>query len=127
MIEVDDLTILAGWAEAVAEAVVQAPARARAVLADARPGASWRRDLGLAEPSPRLGDAIESIERALGEAISPGGAPSLDALLVAVRDGQPGESALDGLARNVLRTTLEALSTRQAEEADSPHGGSPSL
>ena len=126
VIEVDDLTILTGWAEAVAEALAHTPARAQAVLADARPGAPWRRDLGIAEPSPRLGDAIDSIERALSAAMPHGGAPSLDALLFAVRDGQPGESALDGLARSVLRSTLEQLCTRQAEQADSPHRASPS-
>ena len=127
VIEVDDLTILTGWAEAVAEALAYTPARAQAVLADARPGAPWRPDLGIAEPSPRLSDAIDSIERALSAAMPAGGAPSLDALLLAVRDGQPGESALDGLARSVLRSTLEQLCTRQAEEADSPHRASPSF
>ena len=98
------------------------PARAQAVLADARPGASWRPDLGVAEPSPGLSDAIDSIERALSAATPPGGAPSLDALLLAVRDGRPGESALDALARSVLRSTLEQLCTRQAEHADSTRG-----
>ena len=127
MIDVDDLTILTGWAEAVTEALAHAPARAETVLADARPGAPWRSDLGLAEPSPRLSDAIDSIERALSAAVPPGAAPSLDALLFAVRDGQPGESALDRLARGVLRSTLEQLCTRQAEEADSPHRASPSF
>ena len=42
VIEVDDLTVLTGWAEAVTEALAYTPARAQAVLADARPGASWR-------------------------------------------------------------------------------------
>ncbi len=127
VIDVDDLTILSGWAEAVAEALAYTPARARAVLADARPGAPWRRDLGIAEPPPRLGDAIDSIERAVDAAMPPGAAPSLDALLLAVRDRQPGESALDALARRVLRSTLEQLCTRQAEEAAAPHRSAPSL
>ena len=73
VIEVDDLTILTGWAEALAEALAYTPARAQAVLADARPGAPWRRDLGIAEPSPRLSDAIDSIERALSAATPAGG------------------------------------------------------
>ena len=90
MIEVDDLTILTGWAEAVTEALAYTPARAQAVLADARPGASWRPDLGIAEPSPRLSDAIDSLERALSAAMPPGGAPSLDALLLAVRRRSAG-------------------------------------
>src|SRR5262249_3645980 len=78
--EIDDLTILTGWAEAVAEALAHAPARAEAVLADARPGARWRADLGIAEPSARLSDAIDWIERALSEATPDDGPPSLDAL-----------------------------------------------
>jgi hypothetical protein len=126
VIEVDELTILTGWAEAVAEALAYTPARAQAVLADARPGAPWRLDLGIAEPSPRLSDAIDSIERALSAATPSAGAPSLDALLLAVRDAQPAESALDKLARGVLRSTLEQLCTKQAEDADSPDRASPS-
>jgi hypothetical protein len=117
VIDVDDLTILTGWAEAVTEALAYTPARAQAVLDDARPGAAWRADLGIAEPPPRLSDAIDSIERALSAVTPPGGAPSLDALLLAVRDDQPGESALERLARGVLRSTLEQLCTRQAEDA----------
>jgi hypothetical protein len=116
VIEVDDLTILTGWAEALAEALAYAPARTEAVLADARSDAPWRADLGIAEPSPRFNDAIAAIERALSAAMPPGSAPSLDALLFAVRDDQPGEYALDRLARGVLRSTLEQLCTRQAEE-----------
>jgi hypothetical protein len=127
VIDVDELTILTGWAEAAAEALAYAPARAQAVLAEARPGAPWRADLGIAEPSLRLRDAIDSIERALSAAMPGGGAPSLDALLLAVRDGQPGESALDSLARRVLRSTLEQLCTRQAEQPDSPHIASPAF
>jgi hypothetical protein len=126
VIEADDLTILTGWAEALAEALAYTPARAEAVLAAARRGAPWRADLGIAEPSTRLSDAIDSIERALSAATPPGAAPSLDALLLAVRDGQPGESALDGLARRVLRSTLEQLCTRQAEDAGSPNRPGPS-
>jgi hypothetical protein len=122
VIDVDDLTILTGWAEALAEALADSPVRAKAVLAAAGPGAPWRPDLGIAEPSPRLSDAIDSIERELVAATPPGGALSLDALLLAVRDDddRPGESPLDRLARRVLRSTLEQFCTRQAEEAGSP-------
>jgi hypothetical protein len=127
MIGLDDLTILTGWAEAVAEALAHAPASAETVFANARPGASWRSDLGLEEPSPRLSDAIDSMERAFSAAVPPGAAPTLDALLFMVRDGLPGESALDSLARGVLRSTLEQLCTRQAEEADPRHRGSPPI
>jgi hypothetical protein len=124
-IEVDDLTILTGWAEALAEALAHAPARVEAVLADARPGASWRAELGIAEPSARLSDAIDSIEHALSEATSADGLPSLDALLLAVRDGHPGGSPLDRLTCTVLRSALEQLCTRQAEDAQPPYQASP--
>jgi hypothetical protein len=120
-IEVDDLTILTGWAEALAEALAYAPARAEAVLADARPGAPWRAELGIAEPSERLSDAIDSIEQALSEVTPVDGPPSLDALLFAVRDGHPGGSPLDILTCSVLRSTLEQLCTRQAEDAEPPY------
>jgi hypothetical protein len=128
VIDVDDLTILTGWAEAVAEALAHTPARAHEVLADARPGVPWRPDLGIAEPSPGLSAAIDSIERAVGAAGPAAAAPTLDALLVAVRkEGQPGEPALDRLARGVLRSTLEQLCTRQAEDADSVRAPWPSV
>ena len=69
MIGLDDLTILTGWAEAVAEALAYTPARAKTVFANARPGAPWRSDLGLEEPSPSLSAAIDSMERALTAAM----------------------------------------------------------
>jgi hypothetical protein len=126
-IDVDEVTILTGWAEALAEALAYGPARAQAVLADARPGAPWRSELGIAEPSPRLSAAIDAIEREVGVLAPSGGAVSLDALLIAVRDHQPGESALDGLTCSVLRSTIEKLCTRQAEQAESAGAASPSF
>jgi hypothetical protein len=123
-IEIDDVTILTGWAEALAEALAHAPARAEAVLADARPGAQWRADLGIAEPSARLSEAIDSIERALSDATPGDGLPSLDALLFAVRDGHPGASPLDRLTCSVLCSAIEQLCTRLAEDAEPPYGAS---
>ena len=120
VLEVDDLTILTGWAEALAEALAYIPERAQAVLADVRPGAGWRSHLGIAEPSSRLNDAIDSIERALRAAMASGGAPSVDALLLVIRDDESGESALDRLTRRVLRSTVEQLCTRRAEEGNHP-------
>jgi hypothetical protein len=126
-IEVDDLTILTGWAEALAEALAHAPARAEAVLADARPGAPWRADLGIAEPSAPLSDALDSIEQALSEVTPIDGPRSLDALLLAVRDGHPGGSPLERLTCTVLRSALEQLCTRQAEDAEPPYRAWPSV
>ena len=98
VMEVGDLTILTGWAEALTEALAYAPGRAQAVLGDARSGAPWRAELGIAEPSARLSDAIDSMHKALSASTPPGGPPSLDALLFAVRNAQPGESALHAYA-----------------------------
>jgi hypothetical protein len=125
-IEIDDVTILTGWAEALAEALAHTPARAAAVLADARPGAPWRAELGIPEPSAPLSEAIDSIERALGEATPADGPPSLDALLFAVRNGHPDGSPLDRLTCSVLRSALEQLCTRQAEDAEPLYRASPS-
>ena len=47
---------MTAWADAVAEAMEHAPERVDGVLADARPGAPWRRELGLPEPSAPLAD-----------------------------------------------------------------------
>jgi hypothetical protein len=63
--DVDDLTILTSWAEAIAEAVAYAPEYLEAVLADPRPDAPWRAQLGLPDPSPKLAGAIETVERAV--------------------------------------------------------------
>jgi hypothetical protein len=116
VLECDELTILTGWAEAVAEALACAPERVDAVLADASQGSPWRPALGIAEPFPPLGKAIHAIGRAIRSATPKGGAPILDALLVSCQEDHRGEDGLDRLARRVLRTTLEQLRTRQAAE-----------
>ncbi len=56
MLEADDVTVLTGWAEAVA----YGPDRIPAVLADARSNAPGRTAMKLAQPSARLGDAMNS-------------------------------------------------------------------
>ena len=116
MLECDELTVLTGWAEAVAEALACAPERVDGVLAYAHEGGSWRADLGIAEPSPQLSKAIDVIGRAVRSATSKGRAPNFDALLVSSQEDQRGEDGLDRLAHQVLRTTLEQLGARQAAE-----------
>ena len=116
VLECDELTVLTGWAEAVAEALACAPERVDGVLADARDGSPWRAALGIAEPSPQLSKAIDAIGRAVRSATAKGGTPILVALLVSSQEDQWGEDGLDRLARQVLRTTLEQLHTRQAAE-----------
>ena len=118
-LESDDLTILTGWAEAVAETLAHAPEGIAALLIEAGKGARWRANLGIAEPSPKLNTAIDSISQAVQAATSQDGIPTFDGLLMASQQDRPGEGRLDGLVRRVLRSTLEQLRSRQAYERDS--------
>ena len=118
VLEVDELTILTAWAEGVAEADAYAPQDAAALLADARPGAPWRHTLGLPEPSPRLGEAIDSMARGVQAVTPPQGAPTLDALVTASKEDRPGEHELDSLVRRVLVSVLEQRRTRQPTQLD---------
>jgi hypothetical protein len=116
VLDVADLTVLTGWAEAVAETLAHTPGRIAALLADARPGAAWRSGLGIAEPSQQLSDAIESLHQLTRSA-----GPTLDAVLAAVRENRSGEQALDELVRAVVRSTLEQLCSRQAAAPGGRH------
>jgi hypothetical protein len=117
VLEIEELTVLTGWAEAVVEALAYAPDRVPAVLADASAGSGWRTVYGIAEPSPRLSAALGSIGQAVRAATSAGGAPAFEAVLIWVQEARPGEEGLDGLVRRVLRSTLEQLCTRQEKQA----------
>ncbi len=125
VLDAEELSILTGWAAGTAEALAHAPGRALAVLADARPGAPWRAALAIAEPSPRVIDAIESLAHVVQADMPAGGAPAFDAVLIAAREEQPGEQPLDGLTRRVLLSVLEQLRARQAREAEDERPGRP--
>ena len=90
----------------MAESLTYAPECAPALLADARAGAPWRAMLGLAEPSSRLLEAIDSLGRVLQAATPPGGVPTCTSLLGAV-DEHSREAGLDGLICRVVRSTFE--------------------
>lgn len=117
-LDVDDLTILTGWAEGVAETLTHAPERIPALLADARPGAAWRSALGIADPSPQLNKAIESVSEVIEGAGPADGTPSFGAVLAAACEDRVGVQPLDELVRGVLRATLEQLRSRQAAAPD---------
>jgi hypothetical protein len=85
ILEVDDLTVLTGWAEAVAEALVHAPEQIPTLVADARPGAAWRSALGLAEPTEQLAGAIESLDELLQAT-----GPTVDSVLAAAAEDPSG-------------------------------------
>jgi hypothetical protein len=116
LLDGEELTILTSWAEAVAEALANAPERVGAVLADPRPAARWRTALGVVEPSPRLTQAIDSMKTHVRAAEGAADEPAIDAVLLTIRDGQSGESGLDGLARRVLRYALEQRITRRTKQ-----------
>jgi hypothetical protein len=110
VLDVEDLTVLTGWAEAVAEALAHAPEQIPALMADARPGAAWRSALGIAEPSQQLSTAIESLDELMQATTG----PTFDTVLAATCEDRSVEQALDELVRAVLRSTLEQLRSRQA-------------
>ena len=106
MLTADELTILTSWAEAMAEALAFAPASVEALAAQALSGARWRTELRICEPSPPLRDAINRMAQTARTAAA-GGDPPLEAALLAAEDSQPDQSALDKLARAVLRSALQ--------------------
>jgi hypothetical protein len=117
VLEADEVTILTGWAEGLAEALAYTPDEALAFLADAHRDAPWRRAVGLPQPSARVGRAIDSLSHAVMAATPPGRPPTLAAVLATARADRAGDSALNRLTRRVLRSTLEQLRTSQAKQA----------
>ena len=79
------------------------------MLAEASSGAQWRDTLELAQPSARLGEAIDSMGRAVRTFDHP---PTFDALVAALAEDRPGELELDGLVRRVVLSMLEQRRTR---------------
>lgn len=117
MLTADELTILTSWAEAMAEALAFAPASIEALAADAQPGAGWRDELRVCEPSPPLRHAINGMAQAARTAVAAGGDLPLDTAPLAAEDSQPDQSALDRLARAVLRSALQQRQTQQSGES----------
>ncbi len=112
LLETDELTILTAWAEGVSEAVAHAPEGTDTLLAQARSGATWRAELGLSEPTPRLAEALESLGRSAQVAAPPPGMTPFDALLMQASEDDPGEDRLDRLVRRALLSMLEERRTR---------------
>jgi hypothetical protein len=117
VLELEELTVLTAWAEGVSEAAAYAPEHINRLLAGARPDATWRAELGLPEPSPRLADAIAALARVARAARLRAGASSFDALLTAGTEDHPGETNLDEVVRRTLLSMLEERRTRQPTEA----------
>ena len=95
-----ELTILTCWAEAVAEALAASPDQLNTILDDARAGAPWRRQLGVAEPSADLASALEDLARMVVS-----GTPTVEAVQ-ATMDERPRGGNRGHLVRAVLRSKL---------------------
>jgi len=118
LLEVDELTILTGWAQALAEALAYEPECVVSLLGDAEAGAAWRNSFQLSGPSPALSEALGIMARAVSEVTPVGIAPTFEALHIYCCNRQNGERGLEGLVRRVLRAALEQLRTRQAAELE---------
>jgi hypothetical protein len=116
VLEAHELTILTGWAQALAEALAYAPESVEVLVTDAQAGAPWRATFGIAEPPQQLNEAIQFMGQTVRDVAPPQGAPTLDAVLMSCREDPPGEQGLKRLVRSVLRSTLEQLCVRQATE-----------
>jgi hypothetical protein len=115
-LDIDEVTILTSFAQALAEAVQSAPDRVEDVLNDAAAGARWRAELGIVEPSTALGEAFTAITGATREVRTTERAPTLDAFISAL-DGATDQEGIERLARTVSRSALEQRRFRCRETA----------
>src|SRR5262249_6341346 len=114
-LEIEDLTVLTSWAEAVAEAASAKPEHVDGVLADAMPGAPWRDELGVPEPSTPLRRALAALRRLVQGTAHADTKPTLAAILAAMVEQEPGDE-LERVAHRVLRSALEQRHTRQTRQ-----------
>jgi hypothetical protein len=84
-LEAVELTILTGWAEAVAEALAASPDQLNSILDDARAGAPWPPQLGIAEPSANLTSALEDLAHVVLS-----GPPTVESVLAAMDERHSG-------------------------------------
>jgi hypothetical protein len=118
VLEGDDLTILTGWAQALAEALAHAPDCVESLLADARGATGWRATLGIPEPSQQLEDALQFLD---GAVFSTGeGPPTLESVLMSCHEPRPAEPELDTFVRRVLRLAIEQVRARQGHDCQGP-------
>jgi hypothetical protein len=104
-LDIDDLTILCCWGEAVAEALAYAPEQVGAILSGARIGSPWRSAMGLGEPSAALTQALDI----LGNLVSavPADQQRLDNALSTLGSVPGGASPLEAMVHSALRASLE--------------------
>jgi hypothetical protein len=124
-LELEDVTLLTGWAQALAEAVADAPESVENVLANASAGAPWRTAFGLGEASPSFCEAVSILGRAARAVRFSREATRLADLCAWCRDIPPGQHGLETLVRRVLgaaaekrdllRSSMDAPRTRPAD------------
>jgi hypothetical protein len=119
VLDVHDVTVLTGWAEAVAETLAHAPERIPAVLADARPGAAWRSALGIAGPSPQLDRAIAFLSAVIEGAAPADDPPSFRRGARRVAPGPSGRAAAQRTCPQRLPRSPRATPLPPAAAADS--------
>ena len=123
VLDVDDLSVLTGWSQALAEALAHAPESVDALLANAG-GAPWRTAFGIAEPSGQLREAVRYMGEIIRAVAPSGNVPMFDEVVVACREERPEASRLETLARRVLRSTLDQLRSSQTKNPGDPFDGS---
>jgi hypothetical protein len=116
-LESDEVTVLTGWAEAVAEALPGCPDRTAAVLSNARRDAPWRPAMQLAQPTGRLADAIASLHRFVVANATSSGSCTYDSVLATARQEVRDEKPLDRMVRRALLSMLEERQTRRTDTA----------
>jgi hypothetical protein len=114
-LKAEELTILTGWTQALAEALVYEPKRVETLLTEAQAGAPWRAALGMAELAPQVSEALRLLGGIVRAVTPPDGIPTADALLVALQADRPKERGLETWVRRVLRSTLEPVCARHAD------------
>jgi hypothetical protein len=112
-LEVDELTILTSWAEALAEAITAAPDRINDILSAADSNAPWRSRFGIPEPSTQLRDTIRAMGGIIAAVPRVVADSTTEAALTAVNEAPTNELGRERLARRALRSMLEARRSRQ--------------
>jgi hypothetical protein len=101
-----DLSVLSAWAQAVADAV-SVGYEVEAVLAAARPDASWRAGAGLGRPTDRLAAALDALTGVIRSAMEETRTISVTAMKAALEPAPTGETDLESVARATLISALE--------------------
>jgi hypothetical protein len=96
-----DLTVLSAWAQAVVDSLGSSTA-VEAVLAALKPGAGWRTEAGLAQPTGQLSAALDALADCVASALA-----SDESFAAAVESAGPADD-LQAMAHLTLLAALEA-------------------